>query len=217
MRLLLLGPPGSGKGTQADVAAKELKVPHISTGELFRAEIAAETELGKLAASYMDGGNLVPDEVVNAMARERLSRPDAEGFLLDGYPRTVQQAEALEVMLHELQRPLHVAVTIDVPSELIVDRAVGRLVCPNCGAVYHIASKPPKLMGLCDVCRTLLVTRADDQPSTVRHRLGVYNRLTKPVLHFYEKRSLLRVVDGAGSRDEVSARLRHTLRDVDET
>ena len=214
MRLVLLGPPGSGKGTQAVGLAAELQVPHISTGELFRAEMAAETELGKLAASFIDHGNLVPDDVVNAIARERLSQPDAQGFLLDGYPRTEQQAGALAEILAELEHPLDVAIKIDVPDSAIVDRAVGRLVCPNCGAVYHVITKPPRFMGICDNCRSQLMTRPDDQPSTVRHRLGVYHRLTQPVANFYAARGLLHEVDGMGSRDEVGQRLRNVLRGV---
>ncbi len=214
MRLVLLGPPGSGKGTQAVALADELNVPHIATGDLFRAEMAASTSLGRLAGDYISHGNLVPDEVVNEMMRVRLLRRDCTGFVLDGYPRTLQQAQALEAMLDEMERPVCVAIDIEVPDEAIVERAVGRVVCPDCGAIYHLHSKPPRLMGICDVCRAQLVVRSDDQPSTVRHRLAVYHRITRPVLQFYRERGLLKTVSGLGSRDEVGQRLRAELQPV---
>jgi len=214
MRIVLLGPPGSGKGTQAVRLAAQLKVPHIATGDLFRAEMAAETSLGKLAREFISGGNLVPDDVVNAMMTERLARPDCAGFVMDGYPRTVHQAESLETALSSLQRDISVAVQIDVPDSAIVDRAVGRLVCPQCDSIYHVTAKPPRQMGICDYDRGVLVVREDDQPSTVRHRLQVYHRITEPVLHFYEARKLLRTVPGLGTPDEVSARIYAQLPDV---
>lgn len=214
MRLVLLGPPGSGKGTQAVTLADEMNVPHIATGDLFRAEMAAGTELGKLADDYISHGNLVPDEVVNEMMRARLSCADCDSFVLDGYPRTVHQAEALQEMLEELERPICVAVDIEVPDESIVERAVGRLVCPDCGAIYHLTSKPPRVGGICDVCRGQLQVRSDDQPSTVRHRLSVYHRITYPVLEFYREQGLLRTVSGLGNRDEVGDRLRAQIRGV---
>jgi adenylate kinase len=214
MRLVLLGPPGSGKGTQAVTLADELDVPHIATGDLFRAEMAAESELGKLADEFISHGNLVPDEVVNEMMRVRLACADCDSFVLDGYPRTLQQAEALHVILAELERPICVAVDIEVPDEAIVERAVGRLVCPDCGAIYHLMSKAPRVGGICDVCRGQLHVRSDDQPSTVRHRLSVYHRITYPVLAFYREQGLLRTVSGLGSRDEVGERLRAHIRGV---
>jgi adenylate kinase len=207
MRLVLLGPPGSGKGTQAVEIAAQMGVPHIATGDLFRAEIDSESELGKLAREYIMHGNLVPDDVVNAMMRTRLAQEDCVGFVLDGYPRTVQQAEALEETLSQLERPLRVALHLDTPDEALVERAVGRLVCSQCGAIYHLKSKPPQLMGICDICRGVLVVREDDQPSTVRHRLAVYHRLTQPVLKFYGARSLLRTIPGLGTPDDVRARI----------
>jgi adenylate kinase len=212
MRLVLLGPPGSGKGTQAATLSEDMGVPHIATGDLFRAEMAEGSDLGKLADDYISHGNLVPDEVVNEMMHKRLAQPDCDGFVLDGYPRTLPQAQALEVILAGLQRPLHLAVDIEVPDEGIVERAIGRIVCPDCGAIYHLTSKPPRLMGVCDICRGQLVVRKDDQPSTVRHRLAVYHRITRPVLEFYRQRGLLKSVSGVGSREEVGARLRAQLR-----
>lgn len=207
LRLVMLGPPGSGKGTQAVGLAASLKVPHIATGDLFRAEIAAKTPLGNLADSFMRHGNLVPDDVVNALMRERLSRPEAQGFLLDGYPRTLEQGHSLHNLLEEITRPLSVALALDVPDDAIVERAVGRQVCPVCGAIYHVVSKPPRQMGVCDADRALLFTRDDDKPSTVRHRLAVYHRLTAPLLEFYEEQSILRRVDGMGTREEVTKKL----------
>lgn len=214
MRIVLLGPPGSGKGTQAVTLAQELKLPHIATGDLFRTEMASESELGQLAQAFIAHGNLVPDEVVNEMMRKRLHVPDTEGFVLDGYPRTLPQAIALEKMLDELKRPIGAALNIEVPDEKIVERAVGRIVCPDCGAIYHLTSKPPRQMGVCDICRTALVVRSDDQPSTVRHRLSVYARITQPVLSFYEERGVLKRVSGVGTRDDVGQRLREGLREL---
>lgn len=212
LRVVLLGPPGGGKGTQAVGLAEELGVPHIATGDLFRAEMEAKTELGVLAESFIAYGNLVPDEIVNRIMHERLAQDDCEGFVLDGYPRTLPQAQDLDETLNGLNRPITVAINIDVPDDLIVERAVGRLVCPDCGAIFHLTSKPPRTMGVCDVCRGLLQTRKDDQPSTVRHRLEVYHRITLPVLEFYRERTILRPVDGTQSRDDVGKLVRATIR-----
>jgi adenylate kinase len=207
VRLVMLGPPGSGKGTQAVGLAASLGVPHIATGDLFRAEIAAKTPLGRLADSFMRDGNLVPDDVVNELMRERLSRPECAGFLLDGYPRTLEQGRSLHALLEEIGRGLTAALALDVPDDLIVERAVGRQVCPACGAIYHVTSKPPRQMGVCDRDRSILQTRDDDKPSTVRHRLAVYHRLTAPLLDFYHHQKLLRQVEGTGSREEVAKKL----------
>jgi len=203
MRLVLLGPPGSGKGTLAGPLSEHFAVLHIATGDLFRAEIEAESELGVLANEYISNGNLVPDEVTNELVRKRLGEDDAKGFVLDGYPRTLDQAHALEKTLVELALPLDGALLIDVPDDKIVARAVGRLLCPNCGAIYHLVNKPPQVAGICDICRSVLKTRDDDTPSTVRHRLAVYHRITHPVLRFYEERQLLKTVDGNGTAEEV--------------
>lgn len=207
MRIVLLGPPGSGKGTQAAKIAAKLGAAHLATGDLFRAEIADETELGLLANEYIAHGNLVPDEVTNALMRERLARADAEHFVLDGYPRTLDQANALEMALEELGRPLDGAFLIDVPDGDIVERAVGRLLCNSCGAIYHLKFKPPQVAGICDICRGILSVREDDTPSTVRHRLTVYHRITTPVLSFYKTRGKLTRVDGMGAPQEILARL----------
>ena len=206
-RILLLGPPGSGKGTQSTRVAAYLGVPHIATGDLFREEIAAQTELGILADSFIAYGNLVPDDVTNEVVRERLAMPDARGFVLDGYPRTLDQARALEANLGSIGRPLDGAFLIDVPDENIVQRAIGRVLCPGCGAIYHLQFKPPQVAGVCDICRSVLVVRDDDTPSTVRHRLAVYHRITAPVIGFYKERDLLASVDGMGKPDEIYALL----------
>ena len=202
-RIVLLGPPGSGKGTQAVRIAAHLQVPHIATGDLFREEIAAQTELGILADEYISHGNLVPDDVTNEVVRERLAQGDAEGFVLDGYPRTLDQGRALEANLIELDRPLDGAFLIDVPDENIVQRAIGRVLCPGCGAIYHLQFKPPSVAGICDLCRSVLMVRDDDTPSTVRHRLAVYHRITSPLIGFYKQRDLLQSVDGVGKPDEI--------------
>ena len=212
MRLILLGPPGGGKGTQAKRLAKEFGLVHLATGDLFRAAMAAQTPLGRSARQYISRGNLVPDDIVNGMVREWLQQHQGVQFVFDGYPRTGQQAEALESMTRELGMPLEMAIDLKVPDEVIVNRAVGRLVCSNCGAIYHLTSKPPKLMGVCDLCRGVLEAREDDQPSTVRHRLAVYHRITEPVRLFYEVRGLLRQVDGVGSPEEVYGRLHSMLK-----
>lgn len=205
MRLVLLGPPGSGKGTQAVRLAAKFAVPHISTGDLFRAEMAQDTDLGKLANQYIALGNLVPDSVVNDMMRTRLARADCEGFILDGFPRTLEQAEVLASILEDLKRPIGLAVNIEVPDDVIVERAIGRLLCNQCGTIYHLKAKPPHVMGICDNCRGILSVREDDQPSTVRHRLAVYHRLTEPVIAFFGDRGLLKSVNGVGAPDEIFA------------
>jgi len=203
MRLVLLGPPGSGKGTQAVRLAAEFKVPHIATGDLFRAQMAQDTDLGKLANQFIAHGNLVPDAVVNDMMGTRLSRDDCEGFILDGFPRTLEQAQVLATILQDLKRPVSLAVNIEVPDDVIVERAIGRQLCTQCGAIYHLKAKPPRLMGICDLCRGVLRVREDDQPSTVRHRLAVYHRLTEPVIAFYDELGLLKSVKGVGEPDEI--------------
>lgn len=208
MRLILLGPPGSGKGTQATRLARDIGLVHVATGDLFRSAMAAETPLGRTARQYISRGNLVPDDIVNGMVREWLTQNRGVDFVFDGYPRTDQQAVALESVTRELSMPVNLAIDIKVPDDVIVGRAVGRVVCSNCGEIYHLTSKPPMLMGVCDVCRGVLEAREDDQPSTVRHRLTVYHRITEPVRQFYAVRGILNEVDGVGTPDEVNQRLR---------
>lgn len=205
--MVLLGPPGGGKGTQAVRLAAAFNVPHIATGDLFRAEIAQETELGKLANSFIAQGNLVPDHVVIGMVRGRLAQDDCDGFVLDGFPRTVEQAEQVDEILAGLQRPIQVAVDLEVPDDVIIERAAGRQLCSQCGTIYHTVAKPPHVAGICDKCGGELYSREDDQPETVRHRLHVYHRLTAPVIGYYRASGLLQTVDGVGTPDKIFDRI----------
>ncbi|MBQ9992649.1 MAG: adenylate kinase [Firmicutes bacterium] len=204
MRIVLLGAPGAGKGTQAESLVKKLNLPHISTGDMFRAAIKNGTALGLEAKSYMDAGKLVPDELTVGIIKERISEPDCkEGFILDGFPRNVAQAEALEVMLAEQNAPLDAALNIDVPLEKIVTRLTGRRMCKDCGTIFHIAFNPPKEEGKCDACGGALYQRSDDTVETVTNRLNVYTEQTAPVIGFYAEKGLLRDVNGDQDIDKV--------------
>ncbi|WP_096438205.1 adenylate kinase [Alteribacter populi] len=197
MNLILMGLPGAGKGTQADKIVEKYEIPHISTGDMFRAAIKGGTELGLKAKSYMDAGNLVPDEVTVGIVRERLSEDDCKGgFLLDGFPRTVAQAEALEEILAELDRKLDHVVYIEVPEDDLFKRLTGRWICPTCGATYHEIFNPPNEAGKCDKDGSDLIQRDDDKPETVEKRLNVNLEQTKPLVNFYEDKGYLRRVDG---------------------
>lgn len=205
--LVLLGGPGSGKGTQAEHLSKELKLPHIATGDLFRENLRQATDLGRHAKAYMDRGELVPDEVTEAMVRERLARPDtARGFILDGFPRTLPQAVALNEMLADLQRRVAGVLCIAVSDEAIVDRLSGRLICRQCQAPYHRSYKRPKQAGVCDHCGGELYQRDDDNPATVRSRLKTFHAQTEPLIQFYRDAGLLTQVDGQGEVTAVTAR-----------
>jgi adenylate kinase len=206
MRVVFLGPPGAGKGTQAERLAAALGVPRVATGDIFRQAVREGTPLGRQAKEYMDRGALVPDDVTVGIVRERLAQPDcAAGFVLDGFPRTLPQAEALDRILGELGRPVQHAVLLTVPDEEIVRRAAGRRVCPRCGATYHLVSSPPRVDERCDACGEALVLRDDDREETVRSRLEVYRRQTEPLAAYYRQRGLLRPVDGTGPIDAVEA------------
>lgn len=208
MRLALLGPPGSGKGTQGALLHKALGIPHISSGALLRDAISRRTPLGLKAKDYMDEGHLVPDELVLDMMRQRLSGSDCQsGFLLDGFPRTLSQAEALESMLDGSQQALEHVVALVVLRDEIVKRLAGRRSCPACGHLYHVALKPPKVDGRCDDCGGELIVRDDDREETIGERLEVYGQLTQPLLAFYSKAGLLREVEGQGEPEEVSSRI----------
>ena len=212
MRLVLLGAPGAGKGTLAKQFSSALGVVHISTGDIFREEVAAGSELGVKARSYMDRGELVPDEVVIGMVRQRLSRPDCTpGFILDGFPRTAPQAEALDALLRQCGTPLDAVLDIEVPEEVVVRRLSGRRVCRQCSAIYHIENRPPSEPGVCDVCGGELYQRDDDQPEAIRRRLRVYEEATAPLTGYYRTQGLLRTVDGSGTPDQVLAAARKAL------
>ena len=212
MILILLGPPGAGKGTQAKMLAAGLDVPHISTGDMFRDHKARGTEIGKKIQAIMDSGGLVTDEITNAMVKERLSRPDvARGFILDGYPRTTAQAEYLETLLRSLGRSVTKVVSYEVPEEAVVERIGGRRSCPKCGAVYHVTASPPKQAGLCDRDGTALVLREDDRPENVKKRMQEYAEKTWPLKRFYQERRLVAEVDGTGSPDDVLAAARRAI------
>lgn len=204
MKIIMLGAPGAGKGTQAKMIAEKYGLPHISTGDIFRANIKNGTELGKEAKEYMDKGLLVPDELTVRLLLDRVAQDDCKnGYVLDGFPRTIPQAEVLDEKLSELGEKVDYAINVDVPDENIVNRMSGRRACLNCGATYHIVSIPPKKEGICDVCASALVLRDDDRPETVQNRLKVYHEQTQPLIDFYEKKGVLRSVDGTFPMEEV--------------
>lgn len=204
MKIIMLGAPGAGKGTQAKMIAEKYGLPHISTGDIFRANIKNGTELGKEAKEYMDKGLLVPDELTVRLLLDRVAQDDCKnGYVLDGFPRTIPQAEVLDEKLSELGEKVDYAINVDVPDENIVNRMSGRRACLNCGATYHIVSIPPKKEGICDVCASALVLRDVDKPETVQNRLKVYHDQTQPLIDFYEKKGVLRSVDGTLPMEEV--------------
>jgi len=207
MQLILVGPPGAGKGTQAKYLAKHFSIPAISTGDIFRANVVAKTELGLQAKGYMDAGDLVPDEVTIAMVRDRLNEDDAtSGFLLDGFPRTVPQAEALDEMLAEMGTPLDGVLELKVDDEEVVRRLSGRRTCRQCGHVWHLEFDPPKEAGVCDLCEGELFQRDDDQPDTIRRRLEVYLEQTAPLVDYYQHAGLLVTIEAVGAVDGVTKR-----------
>ncbi|MGI6712060.1 MAG: adenylate kinase [Bacillota bacterium] len=204
MRLVLLGPPGAGKGTQAEVLVEKLNIPHISTGDIFRQAIKNGTDLGKKAKEFMDAGKLVPDEVTVGIVRDRICQKDCvPGFLLDGFPRTVIQAEALDGILKELNTGLDAVINIEVPKEKLISRLTGRRVCKGCGTTYHISFNPPKNDGVCNKCGGELHQRADDTEETVLNRLNVYEKQTAPLIEYYSKQGLLKRINGDRPIDEV--------------
>ncbi|MFF7791964.1 adenylate kinase [Streptomyces sp. NPDC007991] len=214
MRIVLVGPPGAGKGTQAAFLAKNLSIPHISTGDLFRANISQQTELGKLAKSYMDAGNLVPDEVTIAMAKDRMEQPDAEnGFLLDGFPRNVSQAEALDELLETESMQLDAVLDLEVPEDEVVKRIAGRRICRNDSShVFHVTYKQPAEQGVCDVCGGELYQRDDDSEETVRTRLEVYHTQTEPIIDYYKAQGLVVTISALGKVEDVTTRAMEALK-----
>jgi adenylate kinase len=215
MRLILLGPPNAGKGTQAQSLIETYQIPQISTGDIFRANIKQETPLGKKAKSYLDQGLLVPDELVVEIVQDRLKQPDClAGFLLDGFPRTVGQAEALERFLLDQQQILNKVINIQVAKEVLIERAVGRRVCQKCGATYHVSFKPTAKQGVCDVCGGEVIQRKDDQRETAEKRVRVYEQETAPLIDFYDSRNLLVTIDGEQPIDQVSVSIFNALKDA---
>jgi len=204
MKIIMLGAPGAGKGTQAKMIAEKFNIPHISTGDIFRANIKNGTELGKKAKEFMDKGQLVPDELTVEILLDRVAADDCKnGYVLDGFPRTIPQADVLDKELTKLGDKVDFAINVDVPDENIVRRMSGRRACLKCGATYHIEHIPPKQEGICDKCGSELVQRDDDKPETVQKRLSVYHEQTQPLIDYYNKKNILKSVDGTKDMQEV--------------
>lgn len=204
MKIIMLGAPGAGKGTQAKMIAEKFNIPHISTGDIFRANIKNGTELGKKAKAFMDQGILVPDELTCDLVVDRIAKPDcSNGFILDGFPRTIPQAQVLDRALAALGTDIDYAIDVDCPDDLIVARMSGRRACVGCGATYHIVFNAPKQEGICDVCGEKLIQRDDDHPETVQKRLDVYHDQTQPLISFYEGKGKLKTVDGTVDMKDV--------------
>ena len=204
MKVIMLGAPGAGKGTQAKQIADKYSIPHISTGDIFRANIKNGTELGKKAKTFMDQGLLVPDELVVELVADRIQQDDCKnGFVLDGFPRTIPQAEALDAALAKINEKMDYAIDVDVPDENIITRMSVRRACLNCGATYHIVSIPTKVEGICDRCGSPVVLRDDDKPETVKKRLEVYHEQTQPLIDYYKKKDILKTVNGVQPMEDV--------------
>ncbi|MCI6867687.1 MAG: adenylate kinase [Lachnospiraceae bacterium] len=212
MKIVMLGAPGAGKGTQAKMIASKYQVPHISTGDIFRANIKNGTELGKKAKEYMDQGLLVPDELTVDLVIDRLSQDDCKkGYILDGFPRTIPQAEALDAALAKRGEKMDFAIDVDVPDENIISRMSGRRACTGCGATYHIVYNPSKKGDVCEVCGETLILRDDDKPETVQKRLAVYHDQTQPLIDYYTGQSILKTVDGTQDMNDVFAAITEIL------
>lgn len=212
MKIIMLGAPGAGKGTQAKMIAEKYSVPHVSTGDIFRANIKNGTELGKEAKKYMDQGLLVPDELTVKILLDRVAQDDCKnGYVLDGFPRTIPQAQVLDKALSELDDAIDYAINVDVPDENIIRRMGGRRACLTCGATYHVEHIPPKKEGICDACGSELVLRDDDKPETVKNRLDVYHKQTQPRIDFYEAKGILKSVDGTVPMEDVFAAITEIL------
>jgi len=215
MQILMMGPPGAGKGTQAAKLVKKFSIPQISTGDMFRAAIADDTPLGRTAKKFIDDGKLVPDEVTIGIVRERLAKPDcANGFILDGFPRTVQQADALAKILDELGKKLTAVLNVNVPAEILIERAIGRRICKNCGATYHVKFNPPTTADVCNDCGGKLYQRADDTAETMQNRLSVYEKSTRPLIDYYKAAGIYVEIDGTQSIAKVTEDLENALLSV---
>ena len=211
--IILLGAPGAGKGTNAKRITKEFNIPHISTGDMFREALKNETELGKLAKSYMDKGLLVPDEVTISLVRERLAKDDCkDGFLLDGFPRNLTQAKKKKKIGETIGRPINYVIDINVPESVLKDRICGRRVCKNCGAPYHVTNLKPKVEGVCDLCGGELVQRKDDNEEALKTRLDEYHHQTEPLIEFYTKKGIIHTVDGTKDLDDLMSDIKEILK-----
>ncbi|AYD39272.1 adenylate kinase [Clostridium fermenticellae] len=215
MKMVLLGPPGAGKGTQAKLISEKYSIPHISTGDIFRKNISEKTKLGIEAKKYMDNGQLVPDKVTIDIVKDRLTEDDCkEGFLLDGFPRTVKQAEALDEFLNSADGKIDAALLIDVAEEFILERMTGRRVCSSCGASYHIKFNPSKIDGKCDLCNGDLIQRKDDTEATVKERLDVYSKQTQPLINYYKNQNVLLKIEGTKEISEVFDEICNSLKAI---
>ena len=207
-----MGPAGAGKGTMSDLILKEYDIPHISTGDMLRDNVRNNTELGNLAKSYMDAGNLVPDDVIIAMVEKRLQEDDCQkGYLLDGFPRTLVQAEAFEKIENKIGKPVECVIALEVGFDTLVERITGRRICPKCGAIYHIHNKPSKIEGICDVCGSELTQRKDDTVEQLTVRMDGYEKSTKPVIDFYDKRGIVSYIDASQERAAVFEKVKEAL------
>lgn len=212
MFVVLMGPPGAGKGTQAEKLCKEFGLIHVATGDIFRNAVKEGTEMGKKAKAYMDKGELVPDEIVLGIVKERLSKADcANGVVLDGFPRTIQQAEALDQVLEDLKMKINMVIILDINEDEVIDRLTGRRVCSNCGATYHIKYNPPKVRNICDYCSGELQQRSDDTIETVKDRIKIYNNLIPPLIDYYEQKGLFQKANGSNLIDCVFAEIESFL------
>ena len=212
MNVLIMGPAGAGKGTMSDLILKEYDIPHISTGDMLRANVANHTDLGNKAKAYRDAGKLVPDEVINAMVEDRLQQPDCQkGYLLDGYPRTLVQAKEFERIAAKIGKPVECVLGLEVDFEVLKDRITGRRICPKCGATYHIHNFPPKVEGVCDNCGEKLVQRSDDTVEKLTKRMEEYEKSTKPVIDFYDQKGLVTQLDASGKPEAVFGAIKEAV------
>ena len=212
MNILIMGPAGAGKGTMSELILKEYDIPHISTGDMLRENVRNNTELGKMAKSYMEAGKLVPDDVINAMVEDRLQQPDCQkGYLLDGFPRTLVQAESFSDIADRIGKPVECVIALEVDFEILKDRITGRRICSKCGAIYHVKGHPSKVEGVCDECGGELIQRKDDTVEQLKVRMDEYEKSTKPVIDFYEARGVVKHVNAAQAKEDVFAVIQEAL------